>query len=171
VPDFKDKCSNTPPGVEVDENGCPLDSDKDGVPDYLDKCPGTSAGVQVDKEGCPIKEEVKEFTLSAGANFAFGSSTLLPSAYPELDKLVQVMEENPASRWRIEGHTDNIGSKKANQKISLERAQAVLNYLVSKGLSRNRFEVFGMGMDYPIAGNSTEEGRAKNRRVAVIRIN
>ena len=171
VPDFKDKCSNTPPNVEVDENGCPLDSDKDGVPDYLDKCPGTGAGVQVDEKGCPLKEEAKEFTLSSGANFASGSSTLLPSAYPELDKLVQVMKQSPLSRWRIEGHTDNTGSKAGNLKISKERAESVLNYFISKGLTRNRFEIFGMGMDYPIASNATEEGRAKNRRVMIIRIN
>ncbi len=171
VPDFKNKCSNTPQNVEVDENGCPLDSDKDGIPDYLDKCPGTAAGASVDENGCPLKKEVKQFTLSSGTNFAFGSSTLLPAAYPDLDKLVDVMKQNPLSRWRIEGHTDNIGSKAGNLKISRERAESVLNYFISKGLSRNRFEVFGMGMDYPIADNSTETGRAKNRRVVIIRIN
>jgi OmpA-OmpF porin, OOP family len=171
VPDFKDKCSNTPPNIEVDENGCPLDSDNDGIPDYLDKCPKTFSGVQVDDKGCPIKEEVKEFTLSSGTNFAFGSSTLLPSSYSELDKLVEVMKQNPLSRWRIEGHTDNVGSKSGNLKISRERAESVLNYFISKGLVRNRFEVLGMGMDYPIANNSTEAGRAVNRRVVIIRIN
>jgi outer membrane protein OmpA-like peptidoglycan-associated protein len=171
IPDYKDKCSNTPAKVEVDENGCPLDSDKDGVPDYLDNCPGTAVGTKVDENGCPIEKESKEYTLSAGANFAFGSSSLLPSAYPELDKLVEAMKQNPLSRWRIEGHTDNIGSRKGNLKISRERAEAVLNYFISKGLVRNRFEVFGMGMDYPVADNSTETGRAKNRRVVIIRIN
>ena len=170
VPDFKDKCSNTPSNVEVDESGCPLDSDKDGVPDYLDKCSGTAAGVKVDDKGCPVEEEVKEYTLSAGANFAFGSSTLLPSAYPELNKLIEVIKQNSISRWRIEGHTDNIGSEKANLKISRERAESVLNYFISKGLARNRFEVFGMGKDYPVADNSTEAGRAQNRRVVIIRI-
>ncbi len=171
VPDYKDKCSNTPANVEVDQDGCPLDSDKDGVPDYLDKCPGTAAGVQVDEKGCPLQIEPKEFTLSSGTNFASGSSTLLPSAYPELDKLVEVMKKNPLSRWRIEGHTDNTGSKAGNLKISKERAESVLNYFISKSLVRNRFEVFGMGMDYPIASNATEAGRAKNRRVVIIRIN
>jgi OOP family OmpA-OmpF porin len=58
VPDYLDKCPDTPAGVAVDKDGCPLDSDKDGVPDYLDKCPGTPAGVAVDKDGCPIKEVV-----------------------------------------------------------------------------------------------------------------
>ena len=55
VPDYLDKCPGTPAGVKVDKDGCPLDSDGDGVPDYLDKCPGTPAGVKVDKDGCPAK--------------------------------------------------------------------------------------------------------------------
>jgi OOP family OmpA-OmpF porin len=55
VPDYLDKCPETPAGVKVDKDGCPLDSDGDGVPDYLDKCPGTPAGVKVDKDGCPAK--------------------------------------------------------------------------------------------------------------------
>ncbi|MDP2268490.1 MAG: OmpA family protein, partial [Deltaproteobacteria bacterium] len=54
VPDYLDKCPGTPAGVKVDKNGCPLDSDGDGVPDYLDKCSGTPAGVKVDKDGCPL---------------------------------------------------------------------------------------------------------------------
>ncbi len=53
VPDYLDKCPGTPSGVKVDKNGCPLDTDGDGVPDYLDKCPGTPSGVKVDKDGCP----------------------------------------------------------------------------------------------------------------------
>jgi OOP family OmpA-OmpF porin len=57
VPDYLDKCPNTPAGVVVDNDGCPVDSDKDGVPDYLDKCPNTPAGVVVDKDGCPVDSD------------------------------------------------------------------------------------------------------------------
>lgn len=176
VPDYLDKCPNTAYNVEVDKSGCPLDTDHDGVADYLDQCPDTEAGVLVDSDGCPkapspVKEELKEFTLSSGTNFKFGSSTLLPSAYAELDRLVAVMKEYPMSRWRIEGHTDNIGSAEANRKVSLDRAQAVLNYFVSEGIARSRFSVSGLGAAYPIATNSTEEGRARNRRVVMIKIN
>jgi len=57
VPDYLDKCPDTPMGVAVDKDGCPLDSDKDGVPDYLDKCPGTPIGVAVDKDGCPLDSD------------------------------------------------------------------------------------------------------------------
>jgi outer membrane protein OmpA-like peptidoglycan-associated protein len=57
VPDYLDKCPDTPKGVNVDKDGCPVDSDGDGVPDYLDKCPGTPAGVKVDKDGCPLDSD------------------------------------------------------------------------------------------------------------------
>ncbi|HRI48080.1 MAG: OmpA family protein [Ignavibacteriaceae bacterium] len=179
IPDYLDKCPNTPIGVMVDKDGCPLDSDKDGVPDYLDKCPNTPKGVQVDKDGCPIiKEEpikevpvVKEVVLSAGASFAVGKTTLLPGAYSELDQLVNAMRLEPTSKWLIEGHTDNTGSYNNNKKLSTQRAQAVLEYFASKGINPSRFTVRGMGPDFPVADNTTPDGRAKNRRVTIIRVN
>ena len=64
VPDYLDKCPGTPVGVAVDNDGCPPDSDKDGVPDYLDKCPGTPAGTAVDNDGCPIPPEKVSMTLA-----------------------------------------------------------------------------------------------------------
>jgi outer membrane protein OmpA-like peptidoglycan-associated protein len=79
------------------------------------------------------------------------------------------MTENRASRWRIEGHTDNIGPDWANKKISLERAESVFRYFVSRGINPDRFIVVGLGKDYPIADNLTPEGLAKNRRVVIIR--
>lgn len=187
VPDYMDKCPNTPKGVQVDKDGCPLDSDGDGVPDYLDKCPNTPKGIQVDSTGCPIekeKEQVikevpvikevqveKQMVLGAGASFNPGKSVLLPGAFAELDKIVKVMKDAPKSKWNIEGHTDNKGSYEGNKKLSLLRAQAVLKYFVSKGIKKERFTVRGLGPDFPIANNNTEEGRQKNRRVAIIRVN
>lgn len=170
VPDYQDKCANTPEHVEVDKNGCPVDSDLDGVADYRDDCPETPAGAVVDETGCPPVVEVQKMVLSSGANFAVGSAQLLPAAYPELDKMARVMKEESNSRWRIEGHTDASGPAELNKKISKQRAESVLNYFVSKGISKNRFEVVGLGEDYPAADNSTEEGMAKNRRVLIIRI-
>ncbi len=185
IPDAKDKCPNQPEDFDgfQDEDGCPdLDNDGDGVLDKDDKCPNeaeTKNGFQ-DEDGCPDekpKQEVKiievpkEMTLSAGTFFQVGSSDLLPVAYEELDKIVKVMKENPQTRWRIEGHTDNTGSDAANKALSRRRAQSVLNYFIIKGLDPERFEVIGMGEEYPIADNSTESGRAKNRRVVILRIN
>lgn len=181
VPDYMDKCPNTPIEAKVDKFGCPLDSDNDGVPDYLDQCPNTAPGEMVDKFGCTIKKEepppppppviIKEVVLSAGTTFVSGKADLLPSAYPELDKLVKVMKEEPNTRWLIEGHTDNIGKPAVNKKLSLQRATSVLNYFISKGIFKSRFEVRGLGSAFPIADNKTEEGRQKNRRVKIMRLN
>jgi len=173
VPDYLDLCRNTPEGVPVDKRGCPFDEDKDGVPDYLDKCPGTPIGVEVDKRGCQLeimKKDLPEITnlvLSGEVNFEVGKSSLLPLAKLELDKLVQVMVKNPATRWKVEGHTDITGSYSLNKRLSYERALSVANYLNLNGISRSRMELNGFGPDKPIADNSTESGRLMNRRVEI----
>ncbi len=167
VPDYVDKCPGTPAAVPVDKVGCPLDSDKDGVADYLDKCPNTPANVKVDRNGCPIIEKPKEITLSGKTTFASGKSELLPSAYADLDKLIEVMKAYPDTKWIIEGHTDSQGSYQSNKTLSLRRSEAIFNYFVSRGIDKARFEVIGMGEDQPIADNKTAEGRAMNRRVVI----
>jgi outer membrane protein OmpA-like peptidoglycan-associated protein len=180
VPDYLDKCPNTPHDVEVDKNGCPLDEDLDGVPDYLDQCPGTPPGAQVDDKGCelviappppPVPEQNPEqLVLSSETSFEFNSAKLKSTAYPELDKILEQMKKYPTSRWKIEGYTDNVGSEAGNVKMSQMRAESVLNYFVSRGIPKGRFEVVGMGSKNPVADNSTPEGRAKNRRVEINRI-
>jgi len=177
VPDYLDRCPDTPYEVEVDQNGCPMDEDLDGVPDYKDQCPGTLPGMQVDNKGCelvilpPIQEEnIKQIVLSAETSFEFNSAQLKTSAFPELDKLLIEMKKYPTSRWRIKGHTDNVGSAEGNLKVSQMRAESVLNYFVSRGIPKGRFEVIGVGSREPIADNNTPLGRAKNRRVEIIRI-
>jgi OOP family OmpA-OmpF porin len=178
VPDYLDKCPNTPAGVQVDATGCPLDSDGDGVPDYLDKCPNTPAGVQVDSTGCPIKKaqdtvvvtqpaEIESLVLSGDANFEFNKSKLLSNAYAVLDSLVGTMKAHPEYKWEVGGYTDGIGSASYNKKLSQRRAQSVVDYLVSQGVSRNDLKIVGYGKDDPIATNSTDEGRAMNRRVEI----
>jgi outer membrane protein OmpA-like peptidoglycan-associated protein len=176
VPDNLDKCPNTPTGVKVDANGCPLDSDGDGVPDYLDKCPNTPLGVQVDADGCPIKKEtvvivqpaeIESLVLSGDANFEFNKSKLLPNAYPVLDSLLSTMMKHHEYKWEIGGYTDGIGSVNYNIKLSQRRAQAVVDYLVSKGIDRKNLKVVGYGKSNPIATNDTPEGRSMNRRVEV----
>jgi len=176
--DYIDRCPDTPYEVEVDNYGCPLDDDLDGVPDYLDQCPGTLPGVQVDEQGCEIViilEPVPEFNpnqliLSAETSFEFNSAKLKAAAFPELDKLLEQMKKYPLSRWKIVGYTDNVGGEEGNLKMSQMRAESVLNYFVSRGIPKVRFEVIGIGSKDPIADNSTEEGRTKNRRVEIIRI-
>ena len=176
VPDYLDKCPNTPTGVKVDADGCPLDSDGDGVPDYLDKCPNTPMGVQVDADGCPIKKEtvviiqageLESLVLSGDANFEFNKSALLPNAYPVLDSLIGTMMKHTEYTWEIDGYTDGIGSVNYNIKLSQRRAQAVVDYLVSKGVNNNSLKVVGYGKANPIATNETPEGRSMNRRVEI----
>ncbi|MDP3683778.1 MAG: OmpA family protein, partial [Ignavibacteria bacterium] len=174
VADYLDKCSDTPPGAKVDVNGCPLDSDGDKVPDYLDKCPNTPKGVQVDAEGCPIKKEtvivIKEtetLVLSGDTNFEFNKSKLLPNAYTVLEGIITTMKEHPKYKWEIGGYTDGVGSVNYNKKLSKQRAQAIKDYLVSKGIAKNNLKIVGYGKDNPIATNETLEGRSMNRRVEI----
>jgi outer membrane protein OmpA-like peptidoglycan-associated protein len=177
VPDHLDRCPDTPYEIQVDKNGCPVDEDLDGVPDHLDQCPGTLPGVQVDEKGCelviappPPPVDLNQLVLSAETSFEFNSAQLKPAAYPELDKMLEQMKKYPLSRWRIEGHTDNVGGEEGNIKMSKMRAESVLNYFVSRGVPQVRFEVVGVGSKQPVADNATPEGRAKNRRVEIKRV-
>jgi len=177
VPDYQDLCLDTPYEVEVDKYGCPVDEDLDGVPDHLDQCPGTLPGVQVDERGCelviappPPPVDLNQLILSSETSFEFNSAQLKPAAFPELDKMLEQMKKYPLSRWRIEGHTDNVGSEDGNLKMSKMRAESVLNYFVSRGIPQGRFEVVGVGSKQPVADNNTPEGRAKNRRVEIKRV-
>ena len=133
-----------------------LDSDGDGVPDNLDKCPGTPAGAKVNQFGCWALENVL---------FDFNKYSIKPQFYGALDEAAMVFEKNPSMRVEIEGNTDNIGTAANNMKISLERAKAVMNYLIKKGVAKDRLSAKGYGFTRPIATNATAEGRALNRRV------
>lgn len=184
--DDLDQCPGTPKGVKVDEKGCPIDSDGDGVFDYQDRCPGTPAGVVVDSSGCPLdsdadgvydyldqcrgtprgaKVDERGCWVIRGIQFEVGRSEVKPSSYPMLDEIVEVLEKNPSLRVEIEGHTDSTGTAAFNQRLSEQRAEAVLEYLASKGISRVQLSAKGYGLTRPIASNNTPEGRAKNRRV------
>jgi OmpA-OmpF porin, OOP family len=156
VPDYLDKCPNTPTGAKVDSNGCPLDSDGDGVPDYLDKCPNTPKGAAVDERGCWVLKGIK-FTTGK-ANIATGVTKIL-------DGVVTVLKANPSVNIEVQGHTDNVGSANSNQKLSADRAQAVMKYIIKKGIAKDRLNAVGYGFNKPAVSNDTPEGRAENRRV------
>jgi outer membrane protein OmpA-like peptidoglycan-associated protein len=164
VPDARDRCANTPAGVGVTEDGCPRDSDGDGVMDGLDKCPGTVAGARVDAAGCP------ESVILHGVDFATGSARLTTPAQAILDGVAQMLLANPDVRVEVGGHTDSTGSAEVNTRLSQERAEAVVAYLVKKGVSADRLTAHGYGSDRPIADNATPEGRAQNRRVELVRV-
>ncbi|MDW8302105.1 MAG: OmpA family protein [Bacteroidia bacterium] len=97
--------------------------------------------------------------------FKFNSSELEAESYPALDELVSMLKTNPTIRIQINGHTDNTGSANKNLILSEERAKSVAQYLISKGIETKRIITRGYGSQRPIADNTTEEGRYKNRRV------
>ncbi len=82
----------------------------------------------------------------------------------ELDKIVQLLNDNPTLKIQISGHTDNVGKPADNLALSNNRAKTVVSYLINKGISPQRLSYKGFGETQPVADNKTEEGRAKNRR-------
>ncbi len=100
-----------------------------------------------------------------GVNFAFDKSELLPESYPVLDKSVKLLEDKPDVDVEIEGYTDYIGTDAYNQELSVQRAQTVKDYLVSKGITESRLTVVGYGKNNPVGDNETVEGRTMNRRI------
>ncbi len=103
-----------------------------------------------------------------GPQFDFNKATLKPDGKRMVDHAVQVLKEKAAMKVSVEGHTDSIGSDAYNQKLSMRRAEAVRDYLVSQGIDAARITVKGWGKTKPIADNKTAEGRAENRRVEII---
>jgi outer membrane protein OmpA-like peptidoglycan-associated protein len=89
----------------------------------------------------------------------------LPESYPELDKTVSLLKENPTFKILLEGHTDNQGDWSENLKLSNDRVETVKNYLISKGILSSRIQVKGWGGTKPVSSNLTEERRKLNRRV------
>ncbi len=132
------------------------DTDGDGVPDSRDKCPDTPQGAQVDVDGC---------WAFHGVFFDFDKATIKPEFKSMFDNAVEVMNRNPSLTVQIEGHTDSIGSAEYNMGLSIRRAQAVKDHLVSMGIASSRMTVKGFGESDPARSNDTEEGRAFNRRV------
>jgi outer membrane protein OmpA-like peptidoglycan-associated protein/tetratricopeptide (TPR) repeat protein len=111
--------------------------------------------------------------IKLASNFVFtqvlfdnNSYALLPASLPELNKLVQILEENPSMHIQISGYTDNIGKAADNLVLSSNRAKSIVNYLSGKGIATERLTYKGFGSDNPIATNETPEGRALNRRTS-----
>ena len=99
--------------------------------------------------------------------FATGSNALAPSSKPQLEQLAAILRAFPQLFITIEGHTDNIGADVYNKKLSAQRAQAVKAELAGMGVQSSRIATVGYGASRPIVGNSSEEGRARNRRIQV----
>jgi len=108
--------------------------------------------------------------ITYGITFDVGKSTIKPESMGEINRIVALLNENPTLKFSIEGHTDNTGNAASNQTLSEARSQAVVDKLVENGIARDRLKAAGKGQTAPIADNSTEEGKAKNRRVEFVKI-
>ncbi|MBI2896862.1 MAG: OmpA family protein [Deltaproteobacteria bacterium] len=113
--------------------------------------------VQVEQNRIRVDEKIQ---------FEFNSSVISGVSHGLLDQIAQVINEHPeVGAIRVEGHTDNVGAATYNRRLSQKRAEAVVAYLVSKGVSADRLRSQGFGLDRPVAPNADEAGRAQNRRV------
>lgn len=167
LPDDEDKCP-TQPGPRVNK-GCPYevgDSDNDGLADNVDKCPLTPGPIA--NKGCPeLKPEEKKALLEAFKNLLFESDkdVIMSSSFSSLDKLAQVMVNNPTTQLSLVGHTDSQGDDQHNMDLSEARSKSVKRYLTGKGVGGGRITTEWFGETKPVDSNDTAEGRKHNRRV------
>jgi outer membrane protein OmpA-like peptidoglycan-associated protein len=174
IPDKDDQCRDEPEDEDgfEDEDGCPdPDNDEDGIPDAQDECPELKGDRTHD--GCPAKTFVK---IENGKVYIFGkvqfgnnSARIDRRSEPLLDQIAQALVANPGvGHVLVEGHTDNVGDRRFNQRLSEDRAVAVREALIKRGVDGDRLATRGFGETRPIAPNKSPAGRTKNRRVEFI---
>jgi outer membrane protein OmpA-like peptidoglycan-associated protein len=172
VLDKDDACPNE---AGLPENkGCPnLDADKDGVLDKDDACP-LIAG-PADNQGCPkvSKATLEQLKVEAKSIFfTTGKATLSDARKGEtsgrLDAIKEILKNYPNAKFAINGHTDNVGNAKANQKLSEARAKVIMDLLIEKGVNPANLTSQGFGASKPVKSNKTAAGRAENRRTEIV---
>jgi outer membrane protein OmpA-like peptidoglycan-associated protein len=126
---------------------------------------------EVEANAAGLSDEINRSGRVAvyGVHFDTGKATILPNSDSTLGEIVKLMQQNPDLKLRVEGHTDTKGVPSANQALSEKRAQAVVAWLTAHGIAAARLSAKGFGQDKPVADNSTEDGRAKNRRVELVK--
>ncbi len=155
-------------GFEDDDGKPDPDNDEDGIPDEQDECPELAGDRAHD--GCPahtyVKIEQGRVYIFGKVQFRTGSAEIDKRSEPLLDQIGEALNANPdVKRVVIEGHTDDVGGTALNQRLSQERAEAVKNALVKRGVDGDRLTPRGFGESGPLAPNTSAAGRAKNRRV------
>jgi len=176
IADTEDVCPSDPEDRDLyeDEDGCPdFDNDNDGILDVDDECPTEpeTMNEHEDLDGCPDSQarvEIKgtKIVIREKVFFESNRSTIKKQSLDLLDDVAALLVKHPeVRRVRVEGHTDNVGRRRYNIKLSKRRAEAVARYLISQGIDRERLSWKGYGPDKPLAENDTEESRGINRRV------
>lgn len=166
ISDKDDKCPYVA-GIASRE-GCPVpDKDGDGFNDDEDRCPDVYSKTN---GGCPeIRREVITQVEKAAKAIFFetGKATIKKNSYKSLDAVVRILKSDPSLYADIEGHTDDVGDDASNMTLSQNRAQSVMDYMVSKGIDSSRFTAQGFGETQPVADNTSAAGRAQNRRTVI----
>ena len=167
----------------TDLQGCIITSIQRGVeygiiansPDYIlysvNLPADTTAARSMVIEMTPLVKAVNEPIALKNIFFASGSAELLPESEPELNKLLYTLKTHQSMTIEIRGHTDDVGEAMDNLKLSEARCRSVYEYIVGKGIAAHRISFRGYGETQPIAGNTTEEGRKKNRRTEFVILN
>ncbi|MBM3921110.1 MAG: hypothetical protein FJ347_07795 [Sphingomonadales bacterium] len=166
VEDGSDKCPDA--AGTIAGEGCP-DTDGDGIFDNIDKCP-TKPGIAANK-GCPeIKIETKKAIEQAAKNIFFETNkdVLKTESYDDIDRLVKILKDYSEASVIIEGHTDSDGDPAKNLELSQRRADAVVVYMLGKGISPERMRAVGFGDTRPKVPNTSVLNKATNRRVEIL---
>lgn len=172
--DSKDRCPDRPGTITF--KGCP-DSDLDGLADPDDECPDQYGDKS--NKGCPLVKVAETFKSADAAvneqdvlrkafenlTFQTGKTTIGDGSLLSLDALAGAMKANISLKLLVSGHTDNVGKAASNLKLSENRAKAVKDYLVTRGVNPDQITTRGLGSAQPVSDNKTPEGKAKNRRV------
>jgi len=177
VLDGLDRCAGTVPSAVVDRFGCATDEDHDGVADGIDRCPGTVHRVPVDEAGCDATPKVEPMfgpgqgsVILEGVVFGNNEAEISDASAAQLEGVARFLNDYPDVRVEIRAYTDAKGAAGHNAELSLRRATMVREYLVTKGIDPARLTARGLGERSPIADNKTPEGRARNRRIELARL-
>lgn len=128
------------------------------------------SGMQQEIQASEMFSEIsKSGHVALYINFDTGKSTIKPESEGVVSELIKMLKSNPSLKISVEGHTDNTGNAAANKTLSESRAKAVVDKLVAGGIDKSRLTSQGWGQEKPVADNKTEEGKAKNRRVEIVK--
>ncbi len=175
ITDKADKCPDEPEDKDnfEDEDGCPdPDNDKDGIPDGRDLCPNEPETVNgyADTDGCPDEDQVRvvgdKIVLDDRVHFYVNSFIIRKISYPLLMRLAKLIADHPEYvHVSVEGHADERGPDNFNQKLSEDRARAVMDFLIKQGIAQARLSSIGYGSTRPLVDTKSEYALLLNRRV------